>query len=115
MLGLRLLLKTGTEPIFKTRRIHERSRLQSRLEGVIAGETGISTVDEGLHYRGYSVEELATHSTFEETAYLILYGELPSANELTGFRHATGARGRGAEGNHRHDSQDSRSRLDDGT
>ena len=56
------------------------------LEGVIAGETGISTVDEGLHYRGYSVEELATHSTFEETAYLILYGELPKAEELAEFR-----------------------------
>ncbi|HEY4311487.1 MAG TPA: citrate/2-methylcitrate synthase [Pirellulales bacterium] len=64
------------------------------LEGVIAGETGISTVDEGLHYRGYSVEELATHSTFEETAYLILYGELPKAADLKEFR-AQLARGAG--------------------
>jgi 2-methylcitrate synthase/citrate synthase II len=55
------------------------------LEGVIAGETGISTVDEGLHYRGYSVEDLASHATFEETAYLILYGELPNQDDLTAF------------------------------
>ncbi|HEY1598292.1 MAG TPA: citrate/2-methylcitrate synthase [Pirellulales bacterium] len=56
------------------------------LEGVIAGETGISNVDEGLHYRGYSVEDLATNSTFEETAYLILYGELPSGDDLAEFK-----------------------------
>ena len=56
------------------------------LEGVIAGETGISTVDEGLHYRGYSVEDLASHSTFEETAYLILYGELPMPGDLAAFQ-----------------------------
>jgi len=56
------------------------------LEGVIAGETGISNVDEGLHYRGYSVEDLAEHATFEETAYLILYGELPGQEDLDAFR-----------------------------
>ncbi len=55
------------------------------LEGVIAGETGISTVDEGLHYRGYSVEDLAEHSSFEETAYLILYGELPNGPDFKAF------------------------------
>ena len=63
------------------------------LEGVIAGETGISTVDDGLHYRGYSVEELASHSTFEETAYLILYGELPNRADLAAFQKRL-ARGR---------------------
>ncbi len=56
------------------------------LEGVIAGETAISTVDGGLLYRGYSVEDLAQHATFEETAYLILHGELPTAAQLGEFR-----------------------------
>ena len=43
------------------------------LEGVIAGNTAISTVGKegkGLTYRGYSIEDLAEHSTFEEVAYL---------------------------------------------
>ena len=56
------------------------------LEGVIAGETAISTVTGGLSYRGYSIEDLARHGTFEEVAYLLLYGELPSAEQLDEFR-----------------------------
>ena len=35
-----------------------------------------------LRYRGYSIHDLAQHSTFEETAYLLLHGELPTAAEL---------------------------------
>ena len=38
-----------------------------------------------LSYRGYSIHDLAEHSTFEETAYLLLYGTLPTAHELSGF------------------------------
>src|SRR5215471_11743757 len=38
-----------------------------------------------LRYRGYSIHDLARHSTFEETAYLLLYGELPTATELSRF------------------------------
>lgn len=56
------------------------------LEGVIAGETAISTIAGGLQYRGYSVEDLAEHTTFEEVAYLILRGELPTQTELAAFR-----------------------------
>jgi citrate synthase len=52
------------------------------LEGVIAGETGISTVVGGLRYRGYPVTELAEHATFDEVAYLLLYGELPTQRQL---------------------------------
>jgi citrate synthase len=55
------------------------------LEGVIAGETAISTIAGGLQYRGYSIEDLAEHSTFEEVAYLLLHGELPTASELSSF------------------------------
>ncbi|MBK7722707.1 MAG: citrate synthase [Austwickia sp.] len=44
--------------------------------------------DEGiLRYRGYPIEELAEHSTFLETAYLIFYGELPSKERLELFQH----------------------------
>lgn len=56
------------------------------LEGVIAGETAVSTVSGGLQYRGYSIEDLGAHATFEEVAYLMLYGELPTAEQLDGFK-----------------------------
>ena len=38
-----------------------------------------------LRYRGYSIHDLAENSTFEETAWLLLYGELPTAHELARF------------------------------
>ncbi len=56
------------------------------LEGVIAGETAISTVTGGLRYRGYPVTELAEKCSFEEVAYLLLYGELPKREQLAGFQ-----------------------------
>ncbi|MCX7666703.1 MAG: citrate synthase [Gemmataceae bacterium] len=56
------------------------------LEGVIAGETAICTVDEGLKYRGYSVGDLAEHCEFEEVAYLLIHGELPTIKELKDFK-----------------------------
>lgn len=61
------------------------------LEGVIAGETAISTVETGLTYRGYEIEDLAAHSTYEEVAYLILHGDLPTANQAAAFRQRLGA------------------------
>ena len=61
------------------------------LEGVVAGETAISTITGGLHYRGYSVEDLAEHATFEEVAYLLLWGNLPKADELREFPQAVGS------------------------
>src|ERR1051326_5286947 len=56
------------------------------LEGVIAGETAISTVDGGLRYRGYPVTELAEKASFEEVAYLLLHGELPTGQQLGDFQ-----------------------------
>ncbi len=38
-----------------------------------------------LRYRGYSIHDLAEHSNFEETAYLLIHGELPSKSELDAF------------------------------
>jgi 2-methylcitrate synthase/citrate synthase II len=59
------------------------------LEGVIAGETAISTVSGGLRYRGYPVGELVEHASFDEVAYLLLYGELPTAKQLADFQKRT--------------------------
>jgi 2-methylcitrate synthase len=56
------------------------------LEGVIAGETAISTVDGGLRYRGYPVIELAEKCQFDEVAYLLLHNELPSQQQLADFQ-----------------------------
>jgi 2-methylcitrate synthase len=57
------------------------------LRGVSAGETSIATVGDGhgLRYRGYDVVELAAQSTFEEVAWLLLRGALPTGRELEGF------------------------------
>lgn len=53
------------------------------LEGVIAGDTAVACVDQGvLLYRGYAIEDLAENATFEEVAHLLLYGELPNAARL---------------------------------
>jgi 2-methylcitrate synthase/citrate synthase II len=60
------------------------------LEGVIAGETSISTVATGLTYRGYAIEDLAANSTYEEVAYLVLHGELPTADQAAAFRQRLG-------------------------
>lgn len=61
------------------------------LEGIVAGETAVSTVETGLTYRGYTIEDLAANSNYEEVAYLVLHGELPSAAEAAAFRERLGA------------------------
>lgn len=58
------------------------------LAGVTAGETAIATVGKegaGLNYRGYSIFDLAEQATFEEVAYLLLEGSLPTAAQLAAF------------------------------
>jgi citrate synthase len=47
----------------------------------VDGENGI------LRYRGYPIEQLAEHSDFVETSYLLLNGELPTISQLQEFRH----------------------------
>src|SRR4051794_32022008 len=58
------------------------------LEGVVAGESAICTLDpaEGLLYRGYNIDELATRLGFEDIVYLLLRGELPDAGQLEATR-----------------------------
>jgi citrate synthase len=56
------------------------------LEGVVACTTAISTIHGStLLYRGYTIEDLAEHSTFEEVAFLLWYGSLPRSDELADF------------------------------
>jgi 2-methylcitrate synthase len=67
------------------------------LAGVTAGETAIATVGKmgsGLTYRGYDIDTLAGRATFEEVAYLLLWGKLPNKRQLGQFmrRLADGAK-----------------------
>jgi len=58
------------------------------LAGVSAGETAICTVGKegaGLTYRGYDIYDLAEHARFEEVAYLLHYGRLPSQAEFDAY------------------------------
>ncbi|MEZ0318412.1 MAG: citrate synthase/methylcitrate synthase [Pyrobaculum sp.] len=58
------------------------------LEGVVVKETQICRIDlenSKIYYRGYDLEELAEHSTFEEVAYLLWHGKLPTRAELDRF------------------------------
>lgn len=62
---------------------------QGGLQGIVVGDTSISTVGKegvGLTYRGYDIHELAEHATFEEVAYLLIYGELPTAEQLSQYQ-----------------------------
>jgi citrate synthase len=65
-----------------------RSKVATRgLEGVVATTTAICKVaDNSLVYRGYSIDELATKAEYEEVAYLLLNGDLPTKDQLQGFK-----------------------------
>ncbi len=58
------------------------------LRGIEIADTRISKIegDKGkLIYRGYDILDLAKNSTFEETAYLLIYDDLPNKNQLDSF------------------------------
>ncbi len=63
-------------------------KINRGLKGVYFERSSVSHIDGAkgeLSYRGYSIHDLAQHSTFEETAYLLIHGELPTATELADF------------------------------
>jgi citrate synthase len=63
--------------------------IRKGLAGVIADSTAISKVNpetNSLLYRGYPVQELAAQCTFEEVAYLLWHGELPTPVQLEEFQ-----------------------------
>jgi len=60
------------------------------LDNVYVKESKICFIDgdaSKLFYRGYSIEDLASHSSFEETAYLLIFGSLPTRAQLEEFTH----------------------------
>lgn len=59
------------------------------LSGTPAGNTALCTVGRSgndLHYRGYDIHDLATKSTFEEVAHLLVHGALPTAAQLKAYK-----------------------------
>ncbi len=57
------------------------------LEGVVAGDTAICSVEQGaLIYRGYEIHDLAANACFEDVAYLLLHGEKPNAEQSRFFK-----------------------------
>ncbi|KAF8821129.1 citrate synthase [Cardiosporidium cionae] len=77
--------------LFSNRSLHSAqpsTAFSEGLKGVIAGESAISTVGvagAGLNYRGFSIHDLAENCIFEEVAYLLLFGHLPTVVELSDF------------------------------
>ena len=64
------------------------TEIKKGLAGVVADVTAVSKVNpetNSLLYRGYPVQELAANCAFEEVAWLLWKGELPTAKELAGF------------------------------
>lgn len=67
----------------------EQQQYSKGLAGIQVAESDICTVGVkgvGLNYRGYDIKDLAAYSTFEEVAFLLIYGSLPSQNELSNYK-----------------------------
>lgn len=65
------------------------AKISKGLDGVVLDKTAISTVgihEAGLTYRGYAIEDLAEKCCFEEVAYLLIRGELPTAAQLEEYK-----------------------------
>lgn len=63
-------------------------KINRGLKGIYFERSGVSHIDGSkgeLSYRGYSIHDLATKSTFEEVCFLLIHGELPTASELAKF------------------------------
>ena len=59
------------------------------LSGTVAGNTALCTVGRSgndLHYRGYDIHDLATRSSFEEVAHLLVHGTLPTQSQLGAYK-----------------------------
>ena len=65
-------------------------KINRGLKSIYFERSGVSHNDGAkgeLSYRGYSIHDLATKSTFEEVSYLLIYGELPTPPQLAEFDH----------------------------
>lgn len=66
--------------------------LDKGLEGIVACSTAVSTIqDATLNYRGYTIEDLAENSTFEEVSFLLWNDRLPNSAELAAFKKDIGS------------------------
>ena len=66
----------------------ENVKINRGLKGIYFDRSAVSHIDGSagtLSYRGYSIDALATQSTFEEVSYLLIYGDLPTQAELADF------------------------------
>jgi 2-methylcitrate synthase len=66
-----------------------RANIHKGLDGLLVDTTSVSKVmpeTNSLTYRGYAVQDLCAHCSFEEVAYLLWNGELPDRKQLTAFR-----------------------------
>ncbi|WP_284461320.1 2-methylcitrate synthase [Chryseobacterium sp.] len=75
-------MSTNNEPTFKPKK-------SVALSGVAAGNTALCSVGKSgndLHYRGYDILDLAEKTQFEEVAYLLIYGHLPTEAQLKNYK-----------------------------
>lgn len=75
-------MSTNNEPTFKPKK-------SVALSGVAAGNTSLCSVGKSgndLHYRGYDILDLAEKTQFEEVAYLLIYGQLPTEAQLKNYK-----------------------------
>ncbi|AZA83711.1 2-methylcitrate synthase [Chryseobacterium lactis] len=76
------MMSTSNEPTFKPKK-------SVALSGVAAGNTALCSVGKSgndLHYRGYDILDLAEKTQFEEVAYLLIYGHLPTEAQLKNYK-----------------------------
>ena len=82
-------MSSETSPAAPAETATPRVKKSVALSGVIAGNSAVCTVGRtgnDLHYRGYDIIELAKKSTFEETAYLLIHGDLPTESQLKDYK-----------------------------
>ncbi|MBC7464241.1 MAG: 2-methylcitrate synthase [Actinobacteria bacterium] len=71
-----------------------RAKKSVALSGVVAGNTSLCSVGRSgndLHYRGYDIKDLAEECEFEEVAYLLIHGKLPTFAELQSYKNKLGS------------------------
>jgi len=82
-------MSSETSPAAPAEAATPRVKKSVALSGVIAGNSAVCTVGRtgnDLHYRGYDIVELARKSTFEETAFLLIHGDLPTESQLKDYK-----------------------------
>jgi 2-methylcitrate synthase len=80
---------TGGQAMSETMAPAPKAKKSVALSGVPAGNTALCTVGRNghdLHYRGYDILDIAERCEFEEIAYLLIHGRLPTEGELRGYK-----------------------------